>query len=75
MEAERKDLDARYITYLQKSLPTATPSERSAFLDEISRVSNSGPVPDAPPTSAPPALQRLIKVYIDQVGVIKQKSR
>ena len=72
--ADREDLDKRYVTYLQQKLQTVTPSERSPYLDEISRVSNNGPTPELLPAGAPLFLQQSMVKYKEQLGLLAKKN-
>ena len=73
-DAAIEKLDEQYTNALRNTLITASPSDRSAILNEISRVTNKGLVPTAPDPASPAALQRLVQTYIVQITLIKQKK-
>jgi serine/threonine protein kinase len=70
----REDLDAKYTAALRTKLQSALPSQRDAFLTEISRVANKGALPTVNPVDPAP-LQQLMKIYLQQIALLEQKPR
>lgn len=72
-ELERRDLAAKYIPALQRSLTGLTPEQRDHVLSEISHAANHEPLND-PTNSWPPTLLTLRQTYDAQIGAIQAQA-
>lgn len=69
----RKELAAKYIPALQRSLSSLTADHREHVLSEISLVANQQPLRQ-PADTWPVILRQLRKTYDDQLGTIEAKA-
>jgi len=72
-ELERRDLAAKYIPALQRSLTGLAPEQRDQVLSEISRVANDEPL-DEPDSTWPLVLSNLRLTYDEQIGAIQAQA-
>lgn len=72
-ELERRDLAAKYIPALQRSLTGLTPEQRDHVLSEISHAANHEPL-NEPVETWPPALSTLRQAYNAQIGAIQAQA-
>jgi hypothetical protein len=72
-ELERRDLAAKYIPALQRSLTGLTPEQRDHVLSEISHAANHEPLND-PTNSWPHTLLTLRQTYDAQIGAIQAQA-
>jgi hypothetical protein len=72
-EPEVKELDAKYIPALQRSLNGLMPEQRDHILSEISHVANKEPL-NEPDPAWPSVLQSLRKTYAAQMEAIRSVS-
>jgi serine/threonine protein kinase len=72
-ELERRDLAAKYIPALQRSLTGLTPEQRDHVLSEISHAANHEPL-NEPADTWPPALSTLRQAYNAQIGTIQAQA-
>jgi serine/threonine protein kinase len=72
-ELERRDLAAKYIPALQRSLTGLAPEQRDQVLSEISRVANDEPL-DEPDSTWPLVLTNLRLTYDEQIGAIQAQA-
>jgi serine/threonine protein kinase len=72
-ELERRDLAAKYIPALQRSLTGLTPEQRDHVLSEISHAANHEPL-NEPADTWPPALSTLRQAYNAQIGAIQAQA-
>jgi serine/threonine protein kinase len=72
-ELERRDLAAKYIPALQRSLIGLTPEQRDHVLSEISHAANHEPL-NEPADTWPPALSTLRQAYNAQIGAIQAQA-
>ncbi len=72
-ELERRDLAAKYIPALQRSLTGLMPEQRDHVLSEISHAANHEPLND-PTESWPPVLSNLRQAYNAQIGAIQAQA-
>lgn len=70
---EMKELHAKYIPALQRSLSGLTPEQRDHILSEISHVANNEPL-NEPDAAWPPVLQSLRKTYDGQTSAIQSAA-
>lgn len=69
-EPEEKELHAKYIPALQRSLNGLMPEQRDHILSEISHIANREPL-NEPDAAWPPTLQNLRKTYDTQMEAIR----
>ena len=72
-ELERRDLAAKYIPALQRSLTGLAPEQRDQVLSEISRVANDEPL-NEPDSTWPLVLSNLRLTYDEQIGAIQAQA-
>lgn len=72
-ELERRDLAAKYIPALQRSLTGLPPEQRDQVLSEISRVANDEPL-NEPDSTWPLVLSSLRLTYDEQIGAIQAQA-
>ncbi len=72
-ELERRDLAAKYIPALQRSLTGLPPEQRDQVLSEISRVANDEPL-NEPDSTWPLVLSNLRLTYDEQIGAIQAQA-
>lgn len=72
-ELERRDLAAKYIPALQRSLTGLVPEQRDQVLSEISRVANHEPL-NEPDSTWPLVLSNLRLTYDEQIGAIQAQA-
>ena len=72
-ELERRDLAAKYIPALQRSLTGLMPEQRDHVLSEISHAANHEPL-NEPAETWPPALSTLRQAYNAQISAIQAQA-
>ena len=72
-ELERRDLAAKYIPALQRSLTGLAPEQRDHVLSEISHVANHEPL-NEPDFTWPLVLSNLRLTYDEQIGAIQAQA-
>ncbi len=72
-ELERRDLAAKYIPALQRSLTGLAPEQRDQVLSEISRVANDEPL-NEPDSTWPLVLSNLRLTYDEQIDAIHAQA-